>query len=150
VRTRSRLAGVSALIIAALCLAALLWMGAFSQPPPARSPLALISSDDGQSFAEVAPAAGRLRITATCITLERSDGRTPLELVWYDGLAAWDGRAKTIRAYGIHSQRTVVLQDGDRLDVGGGPAEHPRWSHPPNPSCGSDYWLVSEAVVGDS
>jgi hypothetical protein len=121
-----------------------------SAPPTSSSanawgPLAVIPPQDGTDSARNE---GTLRITDTCVYLERADG---VELLfWPADRTTWDAPSRTI-TFENFDGRMVTVADGDEVVLGGGGdseaesgvsddawVERMEWVAPPDPSCPLD------------
>lgn len=88
--------------------------------------------------------AGTLRISATCVVLQRDDGSTR-ELVWDSSRASWLGGAIEF----ANEEERLQLSDGDYVEVGGADIGTVQldWVHGPHSSCPDTRWLVYDVSL---
>lgn len=97
-------------------------------------------------FGPDALAEGTLRIDATCVVLEKPDGRRLL-LVWPSKRTRWEptGAVVFVRPSG----ESITVTSGDVVQLGGGEgAFQGDWIAPPHPVCPKGQWLVSDIAIG--
>lgn len=153
--------GLAALVVA--IAAASVWLGLqpdrgslgtgeAASPTEAWGPLAVVPPS---SAVMEALAAGTLRITDTCVFLEKAGGELEL-LVWPADRTTWNADARAITLENLDGS-AVTFRDGDRVSFGGGDSvgesgvsgeewvRQTDWVAPPAPSCPIDaHWYVGE------
>lgn len=136
--------------------------GASSDPPGGYGPLAVVDRDDEDRFE--GGTQGTLRITDTCVYLERDDIEHDTLLVWRSSDVEWAASTRTITFSGpapLTGDEPLELRDGNFIGVGGEPviveedAERPpsddswmdgqKWLNRPKPGCDGDPFLVGSA-----
>lgn len=101
----------------------------------------LTVSDDPREME--AATGGIVRIDRECVYLEGP--RVDTLLVWPEARTNWEPPGAIL--FERNSGDVVLIQNGQRVALGGGGAnELFEWVNPPDPTCPSEKWLVSDVV----
>ncbi len=108
-------------------------------------PLA-VAREDADAINAALGGEGPLRIGDSCVTLLREETGDEITLVWRDGQTTWDPDGSIIFEDGL-TNRTLVLEDGARIGVGGAGSTSSPLVAEPDPSCPDDSFVVHTVDV---